>query len=90
MKHFFKKTKDPRGLIYCKLGLGEIAMLKGRKLLAKKYISSSIDDASRYGFQLEKCHAEMIMSYLLGELKTNCYNKLGLGLDFKNAPFNLP
>ena len=27
---FFRKTKDPRGIIYCKLGMGEIEFLRGR------------------------------------------------------------
>ncbi len=89
-RYFFDKTKDPRGIIYCNLGLGEIALLEERKKLAEKYFIKSIKDAKQYGFMLESCHSEMLESYLFGKIKRSCYNKLGLKLHFKNAPFNIP
>jgi hypothetical protein len=86
----FKKTKDPRGLIYCRLGLGEIALLEGRKNKAEKYFSEAVTNAKKYGFKVERCHAEMLFSSLSGEITSFCYNKLGLKLSFDTLPFNLP
>jgi hypothetical protein len=86
----FTKTKDPRGLVYCSLGLGEIALLEGRRAAAEKYIGGSVDNASRYGFRVEKCHAEMVRSYMTGKVKAGCYGRLGLRLHFNEAPFNIP
>lgn len=86
----FKKTKDPRGVVYCMLGLGEVAMIQGRKAIAKRYFASSLNDANKYGFAVEKCHAEMLSAYLSGKIRKDCYNKLGLKLQFTEAPFNLP
>jgi len=87
---FFRKTKDPRGLIYCQLGFGEIAMLKGNTKRAEKYFSHSLAEAKKYGFRVERCHAEMLSSYLAGKKKTLCYNSLGVRLGFTKAPFNIP
>lgn len=86
----FKKTKDPRGGVYCMLGLGEVAMIQGRKAVAERYFIASVNDARRYGFAVEKCHAEMLLACLSGKIKKDCYNKLGLKLQFTQAPFNLP
>jgi tetratricopeptide (TPR) repeat protein len=86
----FRKTKDPRGLIYCRLGMGELALLEGRKDRAEKYIRESVSHAVDFGFKVERCHAEMLRSYLGGKIKTGCYNKLGLKLAFDRAPFNIP
>jgi tetratricopeptide (TPR) repeat protein len=86
----FRKTKDPRGLIYCKLGLGEIALLEGRKKSAEKYFKEAVADSKKYGFKVERCHAEMLFSSLSGKITSICYNKLGLKLSFNTLPFNLP
>jgi hypothetical protein len=34
----FRKTRDPRGIIYCRLGFAEIAFLSGKKAVAKRYV----------------------------------------------------
>jgi hypothetical protein len=60
----FKKTKDPRGIIYCRLGLGEIALLKGKRTIAKKHILKSLQGSSENSFAVEKCHATTLMSYM--------------------------
>ncbi len=89
-QRLFRKTRDPRGLIYCRLGMGEVALLEGRKKQAEKYIMESVQLAEQYGFKVEQCHAGLLTSSLGGKLKTACYNKLGLSLSFTRAPFNIP
>ncbi|NIM66772.1 MAG: hypothetical protein GTO55_01235, partial [Armatimonadetes bacterium] len=32
----FRKTRDPRGIIYCKLGMAELGYLRGKKIAAKR------------------------------------------------------
>lgn len=86
----FRATKDPRGIIYCRLGMGEIAFLEGRIKLGVHYALSSLESARNYGFKLEACHAEMLRAYMIGKSERSCYNKLGLQLQFDNAPFNIP
>lgn len=86
----FGKTKDPRGLIYCQLGFGEIAMLTGNTKKASQYFNNSLDQAKKYGFGIERCHAAMLVSYLGGKKKPLCYNTLGVELGFTEAPFNIP
>jgi tetratricopeptide (TPR) repeat protein len=89
-QNLFKQTKDPRGLIYCTLGFGEIALLEGRKKLAEKYFRDSVNKAKKYGFKVERCHAERLSSCLSGKTTTACYHRLGLKLNFQTLPFNLP
>jgi hypothetical protein len=86
----FRKTRDPRGLIYCRLGLGEIALLEGRRSTAEKYFKEAVANAGKYDFKVERCHAEMLFSSLSGKNRSTCYNKLGLKLGFGMLPFNLP
>jgi hypothetical protein len=86
----FRKTKDPRGLIYCRLGFGELAMLRGKPKTAEQYFRKSIAEAKEYGFSVELCHASMLLSYLAGKKKTVCYNTLGIKAGYTEAPFNIP
>jgi len=86
----FRKTRDPRGLIYCQLGFGEIAMLTGNAKKASQCFTDSRDQAKKYGFRVERCHAAMLVSYLGGKKKPLCYNTLGVELGFTKAPFNIP
>ena len=60
----FKKTKDPRGIVYCRLGIGEIDFLEGKKALAGKLIDMAFHEAAEKGFAIEKCHAATILSYI--------------------------
>ncbi len=95
----FKETKDPRGIIYCGLGLGEIALLKGKKAIAKRQILTSLHCSSKNSFAVEKCHAKTLISYMnknnppefsLTSIDDGCYNRLGLKLRFQGLPFNIP
>ncbi|MGB9716304.1 MAG: tetratricopeptide repeat protein [Thermodesulfovibrionales bacterium] len=61
----FKKTKDPRGIIYCKLSLGEIDFIQDNKTNAIKVLKEAFYDSIQNGYSIEKCHAGIILSYLL-------------------------
>jgi len=86
----FRKTKDPRGLIYCQLGFGEISLLRGKGATAVRKFKDSLRQAKKYGFRVEACHASMLLSYAYGKKKMVCYNSLGIIMDFNEAPFNIP
>jgi tetratricopeptide (TPR) repeat protein len=87
----FKKTKDPRGLIYCKLARGELSLLKGNKLLAEKYIEEAFNDTIKYKFAIEKCYANTLKSILKKSgLNLSCYKNLGIELNLREIPFNIP
>jgi hypothetical protein len=87
---FFRKTKDPRGVIYCRLGFGEIAFLSGKKAVAKKYVSNALREAAAYRFSVEKCYAETLYSFVHGSKNTACHTRLGLKLNFEKLPLNIP
>ncbi len=87
----FKKTKDPRGMIYCKLAKGELSLLNGRTLLANKYIERALNDAIRYKFAIEKCYANTLKSILTkGNVNLSCYKNLGIELNLREIPLNIP
>jgi hypothetical protein len=86
----FRQTKDPRGLIYCELGFGEITLLEGKSKRAEKYFREAVAGADKYGFKVESCHAALLFSSLSGKTASGCYNNLGLKLNFDSLPFNLP
>ncbi len=94
-QQLFKKTKDPRGTIYCRLGFGEIALLKGKKVIAGRYFSEAWKSAEKFSFAIEKCHAIALMSHLDQEgisrgTDNSCYNRLGVNLRFHCLPLNIP
>jgi hypothetical protein len=92
----FKKTKDPRGIVYCRLGLGEIALLKGRKAAARRHFLASLYGSTKNSFAVEKCHARTLTACMnfgggfSGKIDDGCYNRLGLKLGFQVLPFNIP
>jgi tetratricopeptide (TPR) repeat protein len=89
----FKKTKDPRGIIYCNLTLGEIMFMEGKKGVAGKKFLSALQSAEGYDFKLEKCHAQMLLTAVGSQqsaVKTECYKKMGVHLKFTGIPFNMP
>ncbi|MEK7742014.1 MAG: hypothetical protein AAB273_00025, partial [Nitrospirota bacterium] len=90
---FFRKTKDPRGIIYCKLGIGEIEFLRGRISSALVNLNAAFRDSLSDGFSVENCHADALLSFVNknnGKSGNRCYNKLGLKLKFQSIPFNIP
>jgi len=92
----FKKTKDPRGIIYSWLSLAELSALRGRHEAAKKTAALAFKEASLLGFAVEKCHAKSLLSCLSGKgqgaptLSDKCYNRLRLKHNLKSIPFNIP
>lgn len=88
----FKKTRDPRGIIYCNLTIGELNFMKGRKNLAEEKFISALMSAERHDFKLEKCHSNMLLMSIKGKIPNvpSCYKKIGIDLDFTGIPFNMP
>lgn len=86
----FRKTRDPRGVIYCRLGMAELRALSGRKRAAQNMLDSALRDSQAYGFAVEACHAKALRSVLEGLPGNECYRKLGLKLKFDSIPFNIP
>lgn len=102
----FKKTKDSRGIIYCNLSLGEIAFLQDKKTEALRLLKEAFYKSLKNGYAIEKCHAGVILSYVLkdisaskkkqlkikrfSEIDDRCYNRLGLKIRFQGLPFNIP
>jgi hypothetical protein len=60
----FRRTKDPRGIIYCSLGIGEIDFLSGGKAIAVKRLRMAFHEAVKHSFAIEKCHAALLLSYI--------------------------
>ncbi len=102
----FKKTNDSRGVIYCKLSIGEIGFLQDKKRKAISLLKEAFDESVRHGYLIEKCHAGIILSNIIknispkGEKKEDikgfsgeiyrCHDKLGLRIRFEGLPFNIP
>jgi tetratricopeptide (TPR) repeat protein len=93
----FKKTKDPRGIIYCDLADGEVAWMEGNNQKAHKMMKSALANAERHKFRLEECHARLLLLnsaqvYRKGAAAKNppCYKKIGVTLNFGSMPFNIP
>jgi hypothetical protein len=87
----FKTTKDPRGIIYCKLGFGEISLLTGKKAFAKRHLSTAQNESCKHGFAVEACYAKTLI-YLNDDkaIDNTCYRRLGLRLKFQALPLNFP
>ena len=93
----FRKTKDPRGIIYCDLARGEVAWMMGKGKAAHALISEALASAVAHKFRLEECHARLLLlnagkTYRKGSVAKTppCYKKIGVGLRFDTMPFNLP
>jgi tetratricopeptide (TPR) repeat protein len=89
-RRLFKKTGDPRGLIYAELSVAEINSLKGLKSRARALVREALGEASEWGFQVERCHAEVLGVLLEGAPEGSCYKRLGLKLPHKSIPVNIP
>ena len=87
----FIKTKDRRGTIYCRLGLGEMSYLKGDTGQAKKVLRSALKDSLKYRFAIETCHCRVLLcSVNSGVNDHGCYRAISSGLRFRGLPFNIP
>lgn len=89
----FRKTKDPRGIIYCDLTFGEIDFINNQKASAERKLMNALKNSESHGFKLETCHCLMFLNYLknpdISKL-TSCYKKIGVNLNFDGIPFNIP
>jgi tetratricopeptide (TPR) repeat protein len=56
----FRRTRDPRGLIYCDLADGEMAWIEGRDKSAIRLVWKALASATAYRFRLEQCHARLL------------------------------
>ncbi len=57
----FNETKDPRGKIYCMMGIGELNYLNGNRKSAEKMFLKSIELAASYRFGIEREYAERLI-----------------------------
>jgi len=60
----FKETKDPRGISYCRLGLGEIAFLTGDTTRAEKHLAAARKTLAKHHFAVEECHAKTLQEII--------------------------
>ncbi|MGO9016345.1 MAG: tetratricopeptide repeat protein [Dissulfurispiraceae bacterium] len=90
----FKKTKDPRGVIYCDMLIGEMDFMKGRNAAAGKRLRRALLLAGKYGFSLEQCHAKTLLALLSGASREaeplSCYKRMGVAMHTISVPFNMP
>jgi tetratricopeptide (TPR) repeat protein len=90
----FKKTKDPRGLIYCNMLLGEMDFMRGKNASAVKRLRGALLEAKNYGFSLEQCHANTLLAFLAGAssetVPLSCYKRIGVVIHTASIPFNMP
>jgi hypothetical protein len=93
----FRKTKDPRGIIYCDLAEGEAAWMTGNRQAAEKLLKTALVSAATHKFRLEECHARLLLANIGQDYRkgaaarvTPCYRKIGVDLYFETMPFNIP
>jgi len=90
----FKRTRDPRGVIYCDMLLGEMDFMKGRNAAAGTRLRRALQSSVKYGFRLEQCHAKTLLALLPGAsgkaVPLSCYQKIGVTMHTPSIPFNMP
>ena len=90
----FRATKDRRGLIYCRLGKGELAFLGGQEKKAHGYFSRAYRTAEKFGYHAEACHALNCLSLVRPSSDRRtvraAYGRCGLFYDPPPPPFNIP
>jgi hypothetical protein len=90
----FRDTRDYRGSIYCRLGVGELALLQGKEKMAGRAFTRSLQQAKRYGYHAEACHALCGLALVdpapdWGAVK-EAYRTCGLHFTPPPPPLNLP
>jgi len=90
----FRDTRDHRGSIYCRLGVGELALLQGKEKSGRLAFVHSLEQAKRYGYHAEACHA--LCGLALVDLNPDwaavkgAYRACGLHFTPPPPPLNLP
>ncbi len=96
----FQKTKDMRGIAYCRLTQGELEWMGGNHAKAVKIFKSALQITDSYDFALERCHAKSLLNIAVqikkhGALITKnpisgCYKKIGVQSYPDNIPCKMP
>jgi hypothetical protein len=91
----FHKTRDPRGVIYCQLTLGELDAMESRYDRAAERLQAALDSAASHRFKLEVCHARALLGMLPGQLPTKrgrvpCHASIGACLEGSSIPVHMP
>jgi tetratricopeptide (TPR) repeat protein len=90
----FRETRDHRGLIYCRLGVGELALLQGKAQTAQREFARSLEQAGRFGYHAEACHALAGLTLVDPEpdwaAVKKAYRQCGLHFIPSPPPWNLP
>jgi hypothetical protein len=90
----FRDTRDHRGLIYCRLGMGELALLQGQEKIACRAFQWSLAQAKRYGYLAEACHALACLALVDSapdwSAVKKAYQACGLHFTPPPPPLNLP
>jgi tetratricopeptide (TPR) repeat protein len=90
----FRDTRDHRGAIYCRLGVGELALLQGKEIRAKRAFTRSLEQAKGYGYHAEACHALCGLALVDPDpdwaAVKNAYRACGLHFIPPPPPLNLP
>jgi tetratricopeptide (TPR) repeat protein len=93
-KKLFRETRDHRGTIYCRLGIGELALLQDKKKTARLAFAKSLEQAERYGYHAEACHALAGLALVAPTpdwtMVKKAYRKCGLYFCPPPPPLNLP
>jgi tetratricopeptide (TPR) repeat protein len=87
----FRKTKDIRGLIYCRLALGQVQYLRGDRRGARRELAKALHASLKNKFGLERCHSRSLLEYMeKGKMSHDCYRAAGSRLRASAIPFNIP
>ena len=93
-RDLFRKTRDARGGIYCRLGTGELALLRGRHKTAQTAFSHCLERAEQLGYHAEACHARTGLALLDATpdwaAVKQAYRRCGLHFTPPPPPLNLP
>jgi len=87
----FRRTKDIRGLIYCRLALGQVQYLRDDRKGARRQLVTALHDSVERKFAIETCHSRALLDYMeKGKMTHGCYRRAGSGLSVSSIPFNIP
>jgi tetratricopeptide (TPR) repeat protein len=90
----FRRTRDPRGVVYCRLGLAELIALASPGKAASTAAAGAaraLREAEAWEFGVEAAHARVLLGWLRDGVVDNApYRALGLRLRYDSAPFNIP
>jgi tetratricopeptide (TPR) repeat protein len=90
----FRETRDHRGLIYCRLGVGELVLLQRKVKTARLAFAHCLEQAKRFGYHAEACHALAGLALVDSDpdwaTVKKAYRACGLHFTPPPPPLNLP